>query len=198
MLAIALRRVALLIPILLGLSVLTFVAMHLIPGDLAVLLIGPEGVQDPVVLANIRREYGLDRPLVVQYGAWFGKVVRGDFGTSLRLHVPVLDEIVRRLPVTLELALLSIGYAVVVGGTVGVLAAIRGGWWALVGRGFTIFGVAVPNFLLATLLVLFGARYLPAIPTLEYVLLAADPGRHLLGLLYPVVALGTGLAAVVA
>ncbi|MGH2558769.1 MAG: ABC transporter permease [Thermomicrobiales bacterium] len=198
MLVVIARRLVMLVPILLGISVLTFVAMNLIPGDLAVLLIGPDGVQDPVVLANIRREYGLDQPLAVQYLRWLGNVVQGDFGDSLRLKVPVLGEIVRRLPVTLELAVLSLAFALVVGGTVGVLAATRGPFWRTVGRTFTIAGVAVPNFLLGTLLILYGGRYLPGIPTLRYVSFGDDPARHLLGMIYPVIALGTGLAAVIA
>ncbi len=198
MLAIVLRRLAFLVPMLLGLSMLTFLAMHLIPGDLALLLVGPEGVRDPTVLANIRREYGLDQPLVVQYGAWLAKIARGDFGDSLRLRVPVLAEILRRLPITLELAGLSVLFGVALGGPIGALAALRGGGWAVLGRGFAILGVAVPNFLLGTLLILLGARYLPFIPALEYVAFGDDPRRHLLGLLYPVVALGTGLAATIA
>lgn len=198
MLTIALRRFALLPPMLLGLSAVTFLAMHLIPGDMALLLVGPEGVADPVVLANIRREYGLDRPLVVQYAIWLGNATRGDFGDSLRLRVPVLAEIGRRIPVTLELAGLAIGFGLVVGGPIGILAALRGGWWGAMGRGFAVLGVAVPNFLLGTLLILLGTRYLPFIPALQYVAFGEDPVRHLLGLIYPVVALGTGLAAVIA
>lgn len=198
MLIIVLLRLVLLLPMLLGLSALTFLAMHMIPGDLALLLVGPEGVHNPVVLENIRREYGLDRPLVVQYGAWLGKVVRGDFGDSLRLRVPVLDEIARRLPLTLELSFLSVCFGLLLGGTIGALAALRGGRWAIFGRVFAVLGVAVPNFLLGTLLILLGARFLPFLPTLQYVPFTEDPAQHLLGLLYPVVALGTGLSAAIA
>ena len=195
---IVVQRLALLVPVLLGISLLTFVALHLIPGDTAVLLVGQEAAQDPEVLANIRRQYGLDKPLLVQYGLWLSQAARGDLGTSLRMKVPVRDEILRRLPLTAEIALFSVGYALVVGGTLGVLAATRGRGWALAARGYTLLGVAVPAFFLATLLVLFGGRYLPFIPTLQYVSFAEDPRRHLLGLIYPVVSLGTGLAAVIA
>ncbi|MDQ3412023.1 MAG: ABC transporter permease, partial [Chloroflexota bacterium] len=131
MLTVILRRLAALVPILLGISVLTFGAMHLIPGDLATVLIGPDGVQDPVVLENIRREYGLDQPLVVQYGRWLGKSLQGDFGDSLRLGVPVGGEILRRLPLTVELAVLALGFGLVVGVPLGTLAATsrrRWGW----------------------------------------------------------------------
>lgn len=183
---------------LLGVSLLTFVALHLIPGDTAVLLVGQEAAQDPEVLANIRRQYDLDRPLVGRYAVWAGRAVRGDLGTSLRLKVPVRDEIFRRLPLTAEIALLSVAYALLVGGTLGTLAATRGQGWALAARGYTLLGVAVPAFFLATLLVLHGGHLLPFIPTLQYASLGDDPRRHLLGLVYPVIALGTGLAATIA
>jgi peptide/nickel transport system permease protein len=198
MLQVIIRRLLFLVPILLGISLLTFVAMHLIPGDMATLLIGPDGVQDPVVLANIRHEYGLDQPLPVQYLRWLEQGVQGNFGDSLRLGVPVLNEILRRLPVTLELALLSTLFGLIIGGTVGTLAATRGRFWGAFGRVFTIGGVAVPNFLIGTLLILYGARYFPAIPTLQYVAIGKDPVQHLLGMLYPVIALGLGLSAVIA
>lgn len=198
MAAVTLRRLALLLSILFGVSVLTFLSMHLIPGDLAVLLIGQDGAQDPIALANIRAAYGLDQPLVVQYLVWLGKVVRGDFGISLRLHVPVLAEILRRLPLTLEIAALSILFGLLVGGLVGILAATRGRAWGVFGRAFTLGGVAIPSFVFATILLLLGSRYIPFIPTLEYVSLRQNPGRHLLGLVYLVLALGLGLAAVIA
>lgn len=198
MLTVILRRLAALLPILLGISVLTFGAMHMIPGDLATVLVGPDGVQDPVVLENIRREYGLDQPLIVQYGRWLGKTLQGDFGNSLRLGVPVSDEILRRLPLTVELALLALTFGLLIGVPLGTLAATsRRGWGWLV-QTFTIGGVAVPNYLLGTLLILYGGMFLPWIPALQYVSFAEDPRRHLLGLIYPTIALGTSFAAVIA
>lgn len=198
MLTVALRRIAMLVPILLGVSMLTFGAMHMIPGDLAVALLGVDNAQDPVALENIRRKYGLDQPLPVQYVKWLGHAARGDFGQSLRLHVPVLDEILRRLPVTVELAFFSVVFGLIVGGAIGTLAAMRGRGWSIFGRSYIMLGVAVPSFFLGTLLILFGGRYIPFIPTLEYVSITEDPARHLLGLVYPVISLGTGLAAVIA
>lgn len=193
-----LRRLVMLIPILLGVSMLTFGAMHLIPGDLAVALLGIENAQDPVALANIRAKYGLDQPIPVQYIKWLGNVLQGDFGQSLRLNVPVLDEIVRRLPLTIELALLSIVFGLVVGGLLGTLAATRGGIWDIVGRSYILAGVAMPSFFLGTILILYGGRYISFIPTLQYVGFREDPKTHLLVMIYPVISLGSGLAAVIA
>lgn len=187
-----------LVPILLGVSMLTFGAMHLIPGDLAVALLGVDNAQDPVALENIRRKYGLDQPVPVQYIKWLGNVVQGDFGESIRLRVPVLDEILRRLPLTAELALLSVIYGLIVGGLLGTLAAVKGGIWDFVGRTYILLGVAVPSFFLGTMLILYGSRHIDFIPTLTYVGFREDPKTHLLVMIYPVISLGTGLAAVIA
>lgn len=187
-----------LIPILLGVSMLTFGAMHLIPGDLAVALLGVDNAQDPAALENIRRKYGLDQPVPVQYVKWLGNVLQGDFGESIRLRVPVLNEIVRRLPLTAELALMSVVFGLVVGGTLGTLAAVKGGIWDFIGRTYILAGVAVPSFFLGTILILYGGRYISFIPTLQYVGFREDPKTHLLVMIYPVISLGTGLAAVIA
>jgi peptide/nickel transport system permease protein len=198
MVQVIIRRLVMLVPILLGVSMLTFGAMHLIPGDLAVALLGVDNAQDPIALENIRRKYGLDQPIPVQYAKWLGNVLRGDFGDSLRLNVPVLDEILRRLPLTIELAFFSILYGLIVGGTLGTMAATRGGIWDYVGRGYILAGVAVPSFFLGTLLILYGGQYISFIPTLQYVGFRDDPRTHLLVMIYPVISLGTGLAAVIA
>jgi peptide/nickel transport system permease protein len=197
MVQIVARRLVMLVPILLGVSILTFGAMHAIPGDLAVMLIGVEQAQDPVALENIRRKYGLDQPLPVQYGIWLSNAIRLDFGDSLRLNVPVRSEIARRLPVTIQLAAMSVAYGLIVGGVIGTMAAIRGGWWGTFARIYNIAGIAVPSFFLGTLLILFGTRHIGFIPTLEYVPITQDPARNLLIMIYPTIALGTGLSAVI-
>lgn len=198
MTTVILRRLATLVPVLLGISILTFGALHMIPGDMATLLVGPEGIHDPEVLDNIRRKYGLDEPLVVQYGVWLKNVLRGDFGDSLRLGVPVIDEILRRLPLTIEIAALAMTFALVVGGTLGLLAGTAGGPWKWVTQIFTIGGTAVPNYFLATIFILYGPRLIPWIPALKYTSFSSDPVQHFKSLIYPAIALGAGLAAIIA
>lgn len=198
MISVILRRLVTLIPVLLGISMLTFGALHLIPGDMATLLVGPEGIQDPAVLDNIRRKYGLDQPLIVQYGVWLKNVVQGDFGQSLRLGVPVSDEILRRLPLTIEIAVLAMAFALVVGGTLGLLASTAGGAWKWIAQILTIGGTAVPNYFLATIFILYGPRLIPWIPALKYTSFSSDPVQHFKSLIYPAVALGVGLAAIIA
>ncbi|MBI3980001.1 MAG: ABC transporter permease [Chloroflexi bacterium] len=192
-------RLVLLIPVLWGVTLITFAVMRVVPGDFATMVLGPEMAQgDPKALENIRSSLGLDRPLPVQYLDWLVRAMQGDLGVSLSMKVPVWSEIVRRLPVTAELAFLSVLFGLVWGIPLGVVAATRKGIWDVIGRAVTIVGVSIPNFFLGTILILLGAIYLKFIPTFEYVPFYEDLGRNLLSMLYPTIALGTGLVASVA
>jgi peptide/nickel transport system permease protein len=117
------RRLVQLVPVLLGVSVLVFLGMHLVPGDVAQLLVGEKGTEAD--LARIRHQLGLDQPLYVQYGRFLAGAVRGDFGTSIRTRQPVIWEIGQALPLTLELSFAALLFAVAVGLGVGVVAARR-------------------------------------------------------------------------
>jgi peptide/nickel transport system permease protein len=186
------------IPIMFGVSLITFIVMRMLPGDYAVVMLGVEASQDPQTLANVRRSLGLDQPLPVQYLNWLGRVVQGDLGTSLAQKVSVRDEILRRLPVTIELAVLASLVSVVLGVPLGLLSALRGGFWDWSVRGFNVLGIAVPNFFVGTIFILLGALYLPWLTTFEYVALTVDPVGNLRAMLYPSLALGLGMAAVIA
>lgn len=189
----------LLIPIVIGISLLSFLVINVLPGDLAVTMLGVEGANaDPEVLANIRADLGLDRPLHVQYLSWLGGVLRGDFGKSLVLKVEILPEILRRVPVTLELALLSVLFGLVVGVPLGVLAGFGGGRWDWLSRIIVSFGIGVPSFFIATLLLLFVAPRTPWIPVFTYIPFTQDPLRNLLSMIFPVTSLGIGLAMAMA
>jgi peptide/nickel transport system permease protein len=147
------RRLAQLIPVLLGVSVLVFLGMHLVPGDVAQLLLGEKG--SAADLARIRHQLGLDRPLYVQYGRFLAGAVRGDFGASIRTRQPVIWEIGQALPLTLELSFAALLFAVVVGLAVGVVAARRPhgpvDTTAMVG---VLVGVSMPVFWTGILLLL--------------------------------------------
>lgn len=147
------RRLAQLIPVLLGVSVLVFLGMHLVPGDVAQLLVGEKGTAAD--LARIRHQLGLDRPLYVQYGRFLAGAVRGDFGASIRTRQSVIWEIGQALPLTLELSLAALLFAVVVGLGVGVVAARRPhgpvDTAAMVG---VLVGVSMPVFWTGILLLL--------------------------------------------
>jgi peptide/nickel transport system permease protein len=193
-----LGRLLWVMPTILGMTLVTFVIMRMLPGDVAVVMVGIEGRQDPQVLENIRRSLGLDQPLPVQYVHWLVRTLQGDWGTSVAQKVAVRDEILRRLPVTLELAFLSALVALISGVPLGLVAALRRGIVDWLVRGFNVVAIAVPNFFLGTLMLLFGARFLPFITAFEYIPPTVDPIRNLISMSYPALALGAGLAAVIA
>src|SRR5437879_6631577 len=125
------KRVLLIIPTLLGAAALVFVIMRVIPGDVALLIFGGDagGQIDPKQLAAMRARLGLDQPLIVQFGAWLWGVVRFDFGTSLWTGRPVVEELLVRLPLSLELALAATMVSVIIAIPFGMLAAIRQDTW---------------------------------------------------------------------
>ena len=194
-----LARLGLLIPVLLGITLLSFAIINILPGDVAEAMMGVDASNvDPQALAAIRAELGLDRPLYIQYLSWLGGVLRGDFGKSLALKVDILPEILRRLPLTLELAVLSIGLGLLIGIPLGITAAIYGGWWDWLSRGIVALGIGIPSFFLATLLLLFVAPRTPWIPTFSFVPFTQDPIKHLLSLLFPALSIGLGMSMTIA
>lgn len=188
-----------LIPTLLGVSLLTFLFLRLIPGDAIAARIGTSQALSPQQVEQLRAYFGIDQPLYVQYGTWLGSLLRGDAGYSVRSGQPVASEIAARLPVTLELAFAAAAVALAVGIPLGLLSALRPGTLLDLGaRGFGLLGLSLPNFWLGTLLILLFARYLRWMPnTGGYVDFASDPAANLRFLVFPAVTLGVAMAAVV-
>ncbi len=192
-------RLVFMAPVVLGITLLSFVVIKMLPGDLAIAVMGTESANtNPAGLEAMRAELGLNRPLHEQYLSWLGSALRGDLGKSLSLKIPILDAIKSALPTTLELALLSVLFGLVVGAPIGVLAATRGGLWDGLTRLAVSLGVGMPSFFIATLLLLFIAPQTPWIPTFNYAPLAQDAKRNLLVMIFPVVSIGTGLAMTIA
>ena len=195
MLRFALNRALTAIPTLLIVTLMVFGIQRALPGDPATILAGEQ--QDPQVIAYLRERYRLDDPVPVQYVAWLGQVARGDLGTSLRTHQPVAQLIVQKLPVTVELALLSLLVAVVVAIPAGVIAAVRKGGAADVGATvFALSGLSLPNFWLGIMLILLFSVQLKWLPASGYVPFFEDPVENLRRMVMPAFVLGTGLAAV--
>ena len=189
------RRVAVLIPTLFFVSVLIFSLQQLLPGDAALALAGEE--RDETAVAAIRARYHLDRPAVVQYGIWMGKVLRGDFGESLRSRLPVRELLAAKLPVTLELAFCSMLIALAIGIPAGVLSASRRGSVAdLTANLVALSGLSVPHFWLGIMLILLFAVRLGWLPASGYVPPWEDLGRNLTTILLPSIVLGTGVGGV--
>ena len=192
-----LRRLALLVPVLLGVSLVVFTLVRLIPGDATLLAIGVDQRITPEQRELVRKSYGLDQPAPVQYARWMQHLLQGDLGTSLRTRRSVNEELRLRLPVTIELTLLAALLGTVPAMAVGVLAAVRRNsaldYMATIG---TLIGVSVPSFLLATLLVLVFSLWLRWLPPIGYVELTKDPIGNLRTMLLPALSLSLPLAAV--
>lgn len=163
------RRLLLVVPIIIGISVLVFVLLRLAPGDPVLMYVNPAnpGGVSPSELEELRRAHGLDRPLYVQYLVWLKGVVTGDWGYSFSHHEPVLQLIRDRLPATLRLGASALVIAVAAAVPVGIVAAVRqGSWWDFTLTGLALVGLSVPNFWLALMLTeLFSTRlgWLPAV-----------------------------------
>lgn len=152
------KRLLLIIPVLLGVSIIVFFLVRLAPGDPAKILAGEHA--SPEFIRTVREKWGLDRPVIVQYFIWLRSVLRGDLGISIATHNPVLREILSRFPATLELSLVAMGIAIVVGITAGIVAAVR--QYSLVdylSMTGALFGISMPVFWLGLMLMLiFGLR----------------------------------------
>jgi peptide/nickel transport system permease protein len=176
-------------------SVVVFFGIRALPGDPALALAGEE--RDPVALAEVRAQYGLDQPVPVQYWRWLVQVAHGNLGESLRTGISVTETILTRIPVTLELALLSLLVAILLGVGTGVLAAVRRGsgveWLTNMAA---LLGLSVPSFWLGIMLILVFAIILGWLPASGYVSPLEDPIGNLQRMLLPSLVLGGQFAAI--
>ncbi|SHJ17584.1 peptide/nickel transport system permease protein [Roseomonas rosea] len=191
-----LRRLGQIIPTLLILSVLIFALQQLMPGDPAIIMAGEER-GDPQVLAEIRAELMLDRPLWEQYGAWLWRLLHGDLGFSWRIRQPVGELILEKLPVTLQLGLMAFVIAVVIGVPAGIVSAAyrdRPADWAA--NGIALAGISTPNFWLGIMMILLFSVNLGWLPPSGYVPLTEDWRQSLATTIMPAFVLGGGIAGV--
>jgi peptide/nickel transport system permease protein len=179
-------------------SLLVFSMVRIIPGDIVDLMIGPELYVGAEYRAELRAKFGLDQPIYVQYARWVGQIVQGNFGASLRNNEPVLGTIMRRLPLTVELALLSVLLSAVVAIPLGVISAVRrNSPLDFLVRLVAMIGLSVPNFWLAAMLLLISSVVFHWQPNIRLVPLWEDPLTNLSQLLMPTVALSLAAMAVV-
>lgn len=147
------RRLIEIVPTVLAITFVVFVMMHSIPGDPVVALLGDGYTEDDAV--RVRAEYGLDKPLVVQYGIWLAKLAQGDWGRSILSGRPVLQDVFIRLPVTIELILLSMGLALAISIPAAIIGALRQNTWAdYTATTVAMIGVSIPEFFIGVLLLL--------------------------------------------
>ena len=191
------RRVLSTIPVLLVVAVVVFFLIHLTPGDPAAVILGPDATVDEI--NQLREEMGLNDPIFVQFVNWFGKIIRGDLGWSVYMKMPVLDAFIDKLGPTLSLAIFAQILAIVIAIPAGIIAAnFRGTKKDQAIMTFTLFGISIPNFLLALLLVLLFAVHLQWFPVAGYQPLSSGLLNHLEYLVLPALALGTIQAALIA
>ena len=185
------------LPTLLGVTVAVFLLIRLIPGTIVDQMIGTEGSYSEQTVRALRAFFGLDAPIYVQYERWLSAVVRGDLGTSWRTGLPVLQMILSRLEVTVELTVGSMLVALVVGVPLGILSARRENTpMDHVVRVASLFSLSIPVFWQATMMILGASVWFRWAPPVDYVSLWVDPLRNLSIMALPSLALGTAVAAV--
>jgi peptide/nickel transport system permease protein len=169
-----------------------FLMIHLVPGDPVRTMLGFRATPENV--AQVRGALGLDQPLLTQYLQWIGGILHGDLGQDFVSHTPVSTLLAQRLPVTIELTILSMTLAIAIGVPLGVLAA-RPGWVRRLSEGFVVAGISIPDFWLGIMLVLLFAGIMHVLPPSGYVPLLEDPLQNLRYMALPVVTLAFGEAA---
>ena len=193
------KRLLLIVPTLFGVAAVVFVIMRVIPGDVTLLILGGDqtGRIDPQQLAAMRHQLGLDQPIAVQFGQWLWDVLRLDFGKSLWTGQPVIEEVLIRLPLSLEVAILATIVSVVLAIPLGMLAAVRQDTWVdYVIRLVSIGGQAIPSFWVGILVILFLVIYFGWGPPLEFTPPWVDPWANFQQLVWPVITVGYRYAAV--
>lgn len=194
MLAFLLRRILIAIPTVVIISVMVFGLQHLLPGDPLLVLAGEE--RDPAVLEALREKYRLNDPIPVQYLAWVGNALQGDLGISLRTNQPVTELMAQKLPVTLQLALMSMLFALVIGIPAGILSAVKKGTATdYVANVVALSGLSIPNFWLGIMLILLVSVKWQLLPASGYVPPSEDLWQSIRTMLMPSFVLGTALAA---
>jgi peptide/nickel transport system permease protein len=179
-----------------GLSILVFLLLRVAPGDAAVMLLGEDVSAQPERLRELRERLGLERPIPLQYADWLANVFRGDLGTSLFSGRNITEELANRLPISLELTLMSMALGLLISMPIGIFAAIYPESLAdHILRFLSMIGLAVPNFWLGTMVMVFGARWFGWIPPVGYTSIVTDPVRNLEQFIIPSIIVATSVAA---
>lgn len=194
MLPFLLRRILIAIPTIILISIFVFLMQKLLPGDPLLVLAGEE--RDPEVLEFLREKYRLNDPIWRQYPAWIWNALQGDLGISLRTNQPVTELIAQKLPVTIQLAIMSLIFALVIGIPAGILSAVKKGTATdYIANIVALSGLSIPNFWLGIMLILLVSVKWQLLPASGYVPLSEDFWQSIKTMLMPSFVLGTALAA---
>jgi peptide/nickel transport system permease protein len=188
------KRLLVAIPTLLIISIFVFSLQKLLPGDPVLAMAGEE--RDPATIEFLREKYRLNDPVPLQYINWLGGVMTGDFGISLRSNQPVLELIGQKLPVTIQLAVMAMFFAMVIGIPIGILAAVKKNTWIdYTANIVALSGLSIPNFWLGIMLILLVSVKLGWLPASGYESIFVDPVRSIETMIMPAFVLGNALAA---
>ena len=194
LLTLILGRLQAMLPMLLGLSMASFALVHVIPGDPALVMLGGEG--SPQALAELREQLDLNKPLPVRYWEWLTQVTRGNLGQSLYNKTRISEELLWRMPTTLALVILALGFAIGIGVPSGLLSAVfRNSWIDHAARLLTLVSLSLPSFWLGLMLIILFSLKLDLVPIVGYQPIGARSWSGLRFLILPSAALGTYLAA---
>jgi peptide/nickel transport system permease protein len=189
-------RLLALIPVLLGILVVVFLLIRLIPGDAVQMFLGTQVEMTPQQMAELRRFFGVDKPMYAQFIDYLTRILRGDFGVSLRTARPVLADILQRLPLSFQLASLALIIAMGIAIPLGILSAVtRNSSFDVFTRIGGLLGLSIPNFWLGAMLILIFSRYLH-VSLGQYVPVTQNPVGTLECLYLPAIALGAAIAAI--
>jgi peptide/nickel transport system permease protein len=192
-----LQRLALVVPTLIGMSLLIFAMLRLLPGDVVDIIAGTDGTVSSAAKEKLRDSMGLSDPIPVQYAKWMGNLLTGDAGKSLRSGEPIGEILMRALPITIELAILGLIISTVVAIPLGVISAVKRDtafdFGARVGG---LVGLSLPNFWVATLMLLFTSKFFGWTPSIRFIPFTSDPIGNLEQMILPSIALAIPLMAI--
>ena len=191
------QRLALLIPTLIGMSLLIFAMLRLLPGDIVDILAGTDGTASSAAKEKLRESMGLNDPIPVQYVKWLGNLLQGDPGTSMRSGKPVGEILAAALPITIELAILALIISTIVAIPLGVISAVKRDTVFDFGARVTgLVGLSLPNFWVATLMLLFTSKVFGWTPSIRFIPFTQDPIGNLQQMILPAIALAVPLMAI--
>jgi peptide/nickel transport system permease protein len=189
------KRLVLLIPTFLGITLVVYSVLLLLPGDPVDVLLAQE--YDAQIAAQLRAEWGLDDPIIVQYGKWLWHILQGDWGRSMFSRKPVFDEVMNKLPLTLQLVVMALFFEIIISVPAGVISAVKPyTMWDYGASTFSLVGVSIPSFFLGILLFLTFGLWLGWLPVQGYVPLSEGVIENLRHLILPTIALGVARTAI--
>jgi len=183
---------------LLGMSLVIFVLLRIAPGDIVDIIFASAGYVDPAAKVEIQKELGLDQPITVQYTRWLRDILRGDLGKSYRYDIPAWRVVLPRIPITVELAVLAMLVAILIGVPAGIISAVRQDRWIdYVIRVFSLAGLSMPSFWLGMVIILLLVSRLGWIPSVTYISPWQDLKGHILQFIFPALAVGYRSSALI-